>query len=320
VRREVNTIEFDDEESALMADALRADGSTMPDWRRIEADQAGLAIRSVRHLGEGWTAHAYLVNDEFVFRVPKRAEHWAEIEREIAFLNYAADLLPLPVPRYITVVPVSSATPHGYAVSRYLRGCPLDVAALSPERQAAAAHTLGDFLRVMHSLEPPAEMAARLPHENARLQAEEYYERVTREIAPKLTTAEAQAVIACFEEYLTTPANFAFRPVVLHADLSCDHILMESGSIVGLIDFGDVSWGDPDYDFMYLFAEIGWDFVHRIARAYGHSRLEQLRRRVEYYYVLDLASTILDGDGYALEGQQEASWAGLGALRSHHRD
>ena len=43
-------------------------------------------------LGEGWTAKAYLVNDELVFKFPKRPEEWQELDREIAFLDYAGPL------------------------------------------------------------------------------------------------------------------------------------------------------------------------------------------------------------------------------------
>ena len=69
-----------------------------PDWRQIEQENLGLSVRSVHFLGEGWNSLAYLVNDELVFRFPKRPEHWEELEREVVFLAFAADFLPLAVP------------------------------------------------------------------------------------------------------------------------------------------------------------------------------------------------------------------------------
>lgn len=50
-------------------------------------------MRSATRLGEGWTAEAYRVNDELVFKFPKRAGEWAELDREIAFLACARPLL-----------------------------------------------------------------------------------------------------------------------------------------------------------------------------------------------------------------------------------
>jgi aminoglycoside 2''-phosphotransferase len=73
------------------------------DWRRIELEYQGLSVRSAFLLGEGWNSRAYLVNNELVFRFPKRPDHWREIEREIVFLSFAASDLPLAVPRYLIV-------------------------------------------------------------------------------------------------------------------------------------------------------------------------------------------------------------------------
>ena len=84
-----------------------------PDWRKIELEIRGLAVQSTHFLGEGWNSRAYLVNNELVFRFPKRPEHWEELEREVRFLAFAADLLTLAVPRYTHMAPDSSA-PYGW--------------------------------------------------------------------------------------------------------------------------------------------------------------------------------------------------------------
>jgi aminoglycoside 2''-phosphotransferase len=72
-----------------------------PDWRKIEFEMSALSIRTARFLGEGWTSRAYLVNNELVFRFPKQAEDWLELEREIAFLSFASTSLSLAVPDYL---------------------------------------------------------------------------------------------------------------------------------------------------------------------------------------------------------------------------
>jgi len=41
-----------------------------------------------------------------------------------------------------------------------------------------------------------------------------------------------------FEMHLNAPGNFRFLAVVLHADLSRDHILTEDGLVSGVLDFG----------------------------------------------------------------------------------
>jgi aminoglycoside 2''-phosphotransferase len=129
-----------------------------PDWRQIEHENRGLSVQSAHFLGEGWNSRAYLVNNELVFRFPKRPEHWKELEREVAFLAFAADLLPLAVPRYLHMAPNSPASAYGYSVYRYLHGHAMNVNALPRKKRAQAAESIGAFLRGLHGLHPSAEV------------------------------------------------------------------------------------------------------------------------------------------------------------------
>ena len=287
---------------------------TEPDWRNIELEIRGLAVQSAHFLGEGWNSRAYLVNNELVFRFPKRPEHWEELEREVKFLAFAANLLPLAVPRYTHIAPDSPAATYGYAVYRYLHGHAMNVNALTREKRTAAAEVIGTFLRTLHSLQPSPEVGSLLPREDERIVAEEYFARTQREIAPKLRPQEASALMKQFEMYLSAAENFLFQPAVLHADLGRDHLLMETDSVVAAIDFGDVNWGDPDYDFMYLFVDFGQAFAEEVAHRYGHRDLERLRSKLLYFSLVDQIGTILDGMGLALKGQEDEAWLRLKRL------
>lgn len=72
-----------------------------PDWNTIESEVPGLAVRSAILLGEGWSARVYRVNDELVFKFPKRSAEWEELDREITFLAYARPWLPVPVAEHL---------------------------------------------------------------------------------------------------------------------------------------------------------------------------------------------------------------------------
>jgi hypothetical protein len=165
------------------------------------------------------------------FRFPKRPEHWEELEREVTFLAFAADFLPLAVPRYMRMAPDSQASAYGYAVYRYLHGHAMNVNALTQEKRTAAAEIIATFLRALHSLQPSPEVSSLLPWEDERIVAEEYFARTQREITPKLRPLEASALMKQFETYLSAPENILFQPAVLHADLGRDQILMENDSI-----------------------------------------------------------------------------------------
>lgn len=74
-------------------------------------------------------------------------------------------------------------------------------------------------------------------------------------------------------------ANFReppFDPVVLHADITEDHILLSEGNegweITGLIDFGDARMGHPHYDFIAPLACFTFghpDLSRTLVEAYG---------------------------------------------------
>lgn len=285
-----------------------------PNWRQIEHENRDLSIQSARFLGEGWNSRAYLVNNELVFRFPKRPEHWQELEREVAFLAFAADSLPLAVPRYLRLSPNSSSSEHGYAVYRYLHGHSMNLNGLTGKKRAEAAEAIGAFLRALHDIHPSSEVGSMPPREDERLVAEEYFARTRHEILSKLRSAEANTLVKQFELYLGAPENFFFQPVVLHADLSRDHILAENDSVVAVIDFGDVNWGDPDYDFMYLFVDFGPAFAKEVAQRYGHRDLDRLMSKLLYFGLVDQIGTILDGAGVALEGQEDLAWLRLKRL------
>ena len=285
----------------------------MIDWTEI-ARECGVQVRSTHCIGEGWNSRAFLVNDELVFRLPKSAAHSPELEREMQFLAWAADLLPLDVPRYEHAMAHSPACPNGYAVYRYLPGQTMDIHAMSSRSRTEAAEGLATFLRTLHALQPSDQLRALLPRDDPHRIAEECLTQVERKIARALAPAEARAIRRLSDAYLNTRDNFTFEPVVLHADFSRDHLLSRESLVVGVIDFGDVNWGDADYDFHYLFMEFGDAFATEVARRYGHPDPLDLVDKLRYFSVWDQAETILDGGARSLPGQVERAWHRLREL------
>jgi len=281
------------------------------DWQRIGAAHPELKIQSVAFLGEGWTSHSYLVDGSLVFRFPKRAEVWQELEREVAFLAAAADALPLKVPRYASVVRSSAAATHGYAVYSYVPGSRLTPEEFSTAEGDAAVEAIAAFLRTMHDYQPSESTAACLPRVDERVRAIDIRDLAERVIHRQLSTTQAKRLQEWFAWYLDAPASFSFSPVVIHADFSSDHILVSKGCVTGVIDFSDVSFGDPDYDFSSLFIDVGEDFTIGVARRYGHPDPQGLLHKLRYFDIADQIDTILNGAGWALPGQQEAAWQRL---------
>ena len=288
--------------------------SFQPDWKTI-AWESSLTVRSAVPIGEGWTATAWRVNDELVFKFPKKAWVWGDLDRELALLPYAKPRLPLPVPEYVHTMRKSAAAPHGYVVYRHLPGRAVDPSALSPAERTSLAQTLARFLRALHAIDP-APVASVLPRDDEHAVATQYQRDAERMVAPRLSAAERKRLSRLFADHLNDERNFDGRSVIVHADLSVDHILQVGNRVSGIIDWGDVSIGDPDYDFNYLYEELGEQFVREMAAYYRHADPDRLVRNARYFSIADQIGTIVYGADDALPGDVEGSWETLRALLS----
>jgi aminoglycoside 2''-phosphotransferase len=284
-----------------------------PDWTAIASEVPGLVVRSAIPIGEGWTAVAYRVNDGLVFKFPKRFEEWEELDREIEFLAYARPHVPLPAPEHLHRVRHSTGAPNGYVVYRHLPGSPVDSARLSSRARSALVEALADFLRALHDLEP-GPIISILPHEDSRAVARQYWKDTEAKVAPRLSGAERRRLSDIFARHVEDPQNFARPSCILHADLSVDHVLCVDHTVTGILDWGDVCLGDPDYDFAYLYRDLGEAFVRDLARQYGHGNADRLVQKARYFAVVDQVETIVYGGSRALPGDEAESWQRLRAL------
>ncbi|MCB0098172.1 MAG: phosphotransferase, partial [Caldilineaceae bacterium] len=125
-----------------------------PNWTDIQSENPGLHFDHIALLGEGWGSWAYGINHAWVFKLPKRAGDWDENITEQAVLAFVQPHLPLTVPKPMLHRPTSAGWPHGYAVSTFVPGQPIDLPKMTAMQRAAAAHALGHFLRALHALQP----------------------------------------------------------------------------------------------------------------------------------------------------------------------
>lgn len=283
------------------------------DWNAIASELPELTIRTAVRIGEGWTAIAYRVNDELIFRFPKRPSVWKDLDREIAFLAHARPHLPLAVPEHLNRMRESAGAPHGYVVTRNIPGRAVEPGALSTPERTALAHVLAGFLRALHDMSPEP-LVPLLPHEDEYAVALQYQRDAEAEVAPHLSRAERQRLSEAFGRHLGDPLNFAGQTRILHADVGADHVLCIGRSVTGILDWGDVCLGDPDYDFAYLYKDFGEAFVREMARHYGHADPDRLARKARYFTIADQVGTIVHGGGEALPGDVDRSWELLRAL------
>jgi aminoglycoside phosphotransferase (APT) family kinase protein len=215
--------------------------------RRLLAGQhPDLARLPVEFLANGWDNELYRVGDGLLARLPRRALGAQIIKNEQRWLPGLAPGLPLPIPYPERTGVPACGYPYSWSVVPYLPGVPAAQArSLDP---AGAAAVLGGFLGALH-VPAPADAPAN-PFRGVPLA--ERAGSFAANLAligghPGQDHAGRDAALRGWAAALAAP-RYDGPPLWLHGDLHPANILVNDGQVTGVIDFGDITAGDPASD------------------------------------------------------------------------
>jgi aminoglycoside 2''-phosphotransferase len=259
-----------------------------------------LPIRSCEYVSQGWDSVAVVVNNELIFRFPLRPVAEPQYLKEARLLDALAGRVSLPLPRFTYLGDGRPPPEHVLVGYPMLMGAQLRCAMLPALDAPKLAGRLGGFIGELHSFPVEQAVGFGLPREDAaswRASGREQYDRIRARVFPLLEGAERERIAARWEAFLGDDANFGFAPAVLHADLTGDHILIDTttGEIAGIIDWGDATVGDPAYDFAGLLADYGVEFAGNALASYGQPTDPAFMDRVAFYVAAMPFNEILYG-------------------------
>ena len=200
-------------------------------------DLAHLAVQMVE---AGWDNALFRLGEDLAVRLPRRAAAAPLILHEQRWLPQLAAQLPLPIPAPVRIGTPAHSYPWHWSVVPWLAGAAAD----QYQPEGAQAQRFAAFLRSLHTPPPtdaPVNPVRGVPlHQRAtavearmeRLASSSYY------ITPELRRMWHESLHAP----LDTP------PTWLHGDLHPRNVLVEHGAITGIIDWGDITAGDPATD------------------------------------------------------------------------
>lgn len=201
-----------------------------------------LARLPLHRLAEGWDNVTWRLGDDLVVRVPRRALSAPLIRNEQRALPLLAPALasvgvlaPLPV---VAGAPTADF-PWAWSVLPWLPGQP--ALARPRDENTAWAPQLARALLALHG-EAPADAPAN-PVRGAPLATRD---ESIRERLAALPSETASILRPVWQSGIEAPASV--ERVWIHGDLHPGNILVSGSSLTALIDFGDVTAGDPAYD------------------------------------------------------------------------
>ena len=214
-----------------------------------------LAGQSVVVVGNGWDNTIARLGEQWMVRLPRRAAAAELIRNEQRWLPQLAPALPLAVPVPWLIGEPSSRFPWSWSVCRWLPGA--SAAAAPPRDPTAATHALAAFLAALHH---PAPADAPInPFRGVALPARA--DAVAQRIASLCGVVDGQHTTDVWTDLSSTPP-WQGPQLWLHGDLHPANMLTVDGALSAVIDFGDITSGDPATDLA-----VAWMLFDKAGRA-----------------------------------------------------
>jgi aminoglycoside phosphotransferase (APT) family kinase protein len=285
------------------------------DAQAVIREQTPLPARTVTELGRGADSVAFLVDDEWVARFPMVADARDTLRRELALLPMLAPALPVAIPA------VEHVARRGdellFAAYRSLPGEPLTAerfASLDATAQDAVLAGIAELLRALHAFPVADAVRAGVQEELLNGAYHEAQRALPHAVESVLGRADAARLADAFRRY-DRDRRPADSPVaVLHADLKPAHVLVDGGALSGVIDWGDVCLGDPDFDLALIAMFFGQDIVERLLEHLHGRDADQVLDKTRFFTTLrwtqDLAFAMRRAD-------RAATTSAVQRLREH---
>lgn len=231
-------------------------------------------------LAAGFDNVLFRLGDDLVVRLPRRQVGAELMANELRWLPALSEGLPLP-----TSAPVRAGRPSArfawpWAVVRWIDGTPGDRADL--RRPDDAARVFGAFLRTLHR--PAPDDAPRNPARSVVLaeRADAVEERLDA-LAALGGQVDDAAIRAVWDDAVTAPPPAT--AMWIHGDPHPANLVVAGGTLVGVVDFGDLCAGDPATDLAGGWLLLPAEHLAAFEAAYGGVD-DAVRRRTRGWAVL----------------------------------
>ena len=218
--------------------------------RSLLAEQHPDLTGDLELVANGWDNVIYRLGDDLAVRVPRREVAAHLIAHEQRWLPTLAASLPVPVPVPVRIGVPSALFRWHWSVVRWFEG--IDGADVSASGRTQLAVPLARFVTALHRPAPTApngRVHPDVPFNPVRGVPLRSRDAAVRERLRELQTDYDTGLLAeLWEESLAAPV-WNGPPVWIHGDLHPGNLMLdERGALAAVLDFGDLTAGDPATD------------------------------------------------------------------------
>jgi aminoglycoside phosphotransferase (APT) family kinase protein len=284
-----------------MSEPWKSDHVVSPSQAKqlIERQFPQLSPVSLVEYGKGFDNTVYLVNQQYIFRFPRREIAVDLMKVERALLPHLVKILPISIPEPLFFGEATDSYPWAFTGYKLVKGNLIEH--LSIDQRLKSVEPLAQFLECLHHY--PIEQAQQLGVPNDELQRLDIQKR-----KPFLIENTNRIIQSGFWKDPRLKEVVEQLPVVIpnhqqvlnHGDLHIRNIIMnEQGIFSGVIDWGDLHIGHPAVDlsilysflppegrkhFLHIYGEIDDQtkilaffraiYIHTLLLLYGHNHVD----------------------------------------------
>ncbi|MCH7229318.1 aminoglycoside phosphotransferase family protein [Glycomyces sp. L485] len=231
-------------------------------------DLAGLELGLV---DGGWDNQMWRLGDDLAVRLPRTERAPSLLDMEHRWVPELAPRLPLPVSVPVRLGKPTERFPKTWLVTTWVAGSPADRTAI--DRGRHAGEVLAGFLAALHQKTP--EDAPLNPDRGVPLR------KFTAEIERSLETLDPAENVTGLRKIwndAAAAAEWDGPPVWLHGDLHPANVVVDEGTLAGVIDFGELCAGDPATDLAAAWLLLPAGEAQRCLEEYGTADEPTIRR------------------------------------------
>jgi aminoglycoside phosphotransferase (APT) family kinase protein len=240
-----------------------------------------LKRQQVTFLGEGWASRTFLIDQEWVFRFPKRTSVERRLDIEIRLLPELSSSFGVAIPSFDCIGQSGQGYPFRFVGYRRLPGeAPLNLST-TDFSVSNLGKQLGGILASLHKYPTTKARGQGVTDESAADQPSRVKKDIQASLDHLRTRLSIETFARCTSIVTMEVPEYGGLRVLAHRDLQAEHIFLSAdrSRVLGIIDWGDCGLSDPAVDFIFV-KWLGRTQFENALSSYGRDLDPYFRQRV----------------------------------------